>query len=156
MLYPLSVILVIPLLVFPSKVCTVFRKLLRGESESIDSRVPVQVEHILNMACDKLRATVDFEGTLIRFYVKKMADATIPAGKIADLLKDDVVSGKGTYRISAKGRPLKTHFKTIEKAAHLRSDADVVKAIAVQAKHDVLDGPNKKVLDELKVIAAVS
>ncbi len=126
------------------------------ERESIDSRVPVQVEDIFNVVCDKLSATVDFKGTLIRYYAKKMANAAIPAGEISELLKDDVVAGKGTYRVSVKGRSIKTDFKAIEKSAHLRSDADVVKAIAVRAKHDVLDGLNQKTLDELKVIAAAS
>lgn len=58
--------------------------------------------------------------------------------------------------LSVKGSYVRSHFKAIEKAAHLRSNADVMKAIAIRAKRDVLDGGNKEILKELKNIAAIS
>ena len=124
--------------------------------ESIDSRVPIQVEDIFNLVCSQLSANSEFKGTLIRYYAQKMASAAISAEEVSELLNDELILGKGAYRVAVKGRRIKTDFTTIERAAHLTSDADVVKAIAIQAKRDVLDGKNPQTLQELKVIAATS
>ena len=140
---------------FPHQSLARVQEAVKREKESIDGRVPVQVEDILNLACEKLNVATDFKGPLIRFYAKKMAESKIQKGEATALLSNEITSGKSTYRISVKGTQIKSHFKAIEQSAHLGSDADVVKAIAVKIKHDVLDDGNKQIFDELKDIAAV-
>jgi len=38
---------------------------------SIESRVPIQIEDIYNMACQKLYAGTEYRSTFIRYYTKK-------------------------------------------------------------------------------------
>lgn len=141
---------------FPHQSLHRVQAVVKQEQESVDSRVPVQIEDIFNLVCEKLSTTYDFKASLIRFYAQKMAESVIPVSEITDLLKDSIVSGKSTCRLSVKGSYVRSHFKAIEKAAHLRSNADVMKAIAIRAKRDVLDGGSKKMLKELKDIVAIS
>jgi len=123
---------------------------------SIESRVPIQIEDIFNMACQKLQAGTDFRSTLIRYYAKKMAVESFSEKYFTSLLNNPVVSGKATKRISVKGYQVKLHFESIVSNGKLHSHTDVVKAIALQIKLDILDESNQNVMDELLGYASVA
>ena len=74
----------------------------------------------------------------------------MPIGQLSALMADTLVAGKSSSRVSVKGANIKGYFETIERAAHLKSHADVIKLIAVQAKRDVLDGGSPAVVAELQ------
>lgn len=126
-----------------------------SKRQAVESRVPVQVDDILNVACQKLAALPDFRSSLVRYYAKKLATGAFPVEQLKTLLGDDVVTGRSIRRVSVKGGTVRSDFEVIKAATHL-SSTDCLKAITVKIKDDIVDGHNEQALNELQTIVAIS
>jgi len=133
------------------------REQLGTKDYSIEARIPQHLDDILLLVGDKLGAEAcdRFQATVIKYYIDKLAgDSNLK--RIKKYLKSDLATGKQTSRVSLKvSKSIHEEFHRILDHTGA-SKSDLIRAIALMAKDEILDKDESTAVTDLRKIANVA
>lgn len=123
----------------------------------IDVRIPAHYLDILNLAAQKIDATVSdhFNKALILYYLHALSTERYPPRNLKSLLKLDIADAKASKRLS-----MKVNEKSIEEIRilmlkqGLKNNTEVFRSVILHINEDIVQTKAPKNLSELQNFAA--
>lgn len=124
---------------------------IRTSRQPVEARVPRHLMDALNLICHDLGASgQDQSAALFRFFLQRASRSKASPTRLRRIMNTEEATGTSSARFSIK---LNEHLFEIlvrlEEQTHLKR-TDVVKAIMVTMKQDVLDKKDKNLRKDLK------
>ncbi len=123
----------------------------------IESRVPVHMIDILNLASYELSGGTDFVGGIVKYYIHALVTNKIPKENLVALSKSDLFKGKAQRRLSLKGRNVEGDLTKLKQTTKINKTSDLLRRVILTINDDILVNKNPKRIESLKgIIAAIS
>ena len=142
--------------VLPHQSTPAVRKQLEVQRQPIESRVPAHIIDILNLSSDSLGAGVDFNQSIMKYYIHSLSTKAISALDIPSFLDSDLAKGASQKRISIKGRYIKDEFSLIKEMTKIDTTTALLKCIVLKIHDDLLVNKDKKAIKDLQGIMAAT
>lgn len=118
---------------------------LKGNIFPVEVRISPQLEDVVYILGSKIGVEVaEITRMLLGFYAHELKKPATQ-GRLKRALKDELAEGKGTSRISLRILERLIHFLDSESAKLGINRSQLIKAILVQAKLDLLDHSESKI-----------
>lgn len=132
------------------------KKAIEEKRKPVEARVPAHMIDILNCASYELSGTVDFVPTILKFYIHKMSsnDKVVSPSKLELFLGSELATGKKVKRISIKGGKIVKDINALKGLTKIESTTDIIKTVVLKINDDILTKKNKRVIKQLKDVAA--
>lgn len=132
------------------------KKSIEEKRKPVEARVPAHMIDILNCASYDLSGTVDFVPAMLKFYIHKMSsnDKVVSPSKLGQFLNSELATGKNVKRISIKGGKIVKDIDALKGLTKIESTTDIIKSVVLKINNDILTKKNKRVIKQLKDVAA--
>ena len=138
----------------PQQSLSLVQDTIRKSKDSVEARVSVAVDDLLKTACMKIGASIDFQGTLIRYYAHSMVKENSYPAELTRFINSDIARGKKARRISIKGHNVKADFDVMKTKLHATKYVECIEAVAYRVNEDIINGKSVDRINELKGIYA--
>jgi len=138
----------------PQQSLSLVQDTIRKSKDSIEARVSVAVDDLLKTACMKIGASIDFQGTLIRYYAHSMVKENSYPVELTTFINSDLARGKKARRISIKGHNVKADFDVMKTKLHATKYVECIEAVAYKVNEDIINEKSVDRINELKGIYA--
>jgi hypothetical protein len=140
----------------PQQSVPAIKKQLDMQKKPIEICVPAHMIDMLNLASVELGGSTDFSLVLVKYYLHVLSHEDDTARGLVKYLKTDLAKGPAPKRISLKGRKVHDEVNAIKATTNIGSTTEVVKAIILKINDDIFIHPKKKLINNLKGVAAAS
>ncbi|MEY4512242.1 MAG: hypothetical protein RLZZ450_4364 [Pseudomonadota bacterium] len=131
------------------------KDVVRQARRSVEVRVPRQLLDALGLACHELGFGADSSPVVFRYYLKRIAGRSKLRARLASLAASEEAAGHASARFSAKlNDSMYALLQDIEQSGITQSD--LVKAMLVLIKQDVLDEKRADVRRDLQSVMQIA
>lgn len=134
------------------------KETLGRKKRAVEVRLPQHLSDVLFFACHQtgISGSDDQTGQLIRYYIHRIKNSSSLDKRLQRHLASELAEGSASSRLSLKlDEHLYQSFRRILKRTKL-SASDLIRAIALQVKEDIIDQKDKETFDRVKELLEVA